>query len=43
MLAGAQSVEFSAAPAFQGAALDGYSPEEAKAIEQRLAGLGYLG
>jgi predicted AlkP superfamily phosphohydrolase/phosphomutase len=43
MLAGTRSVKFAAAPAFENAALDGYSAEEVKAIEERLAGLGYLG
>lgn len=36
-------VEIAAASAYQSAGLDGYSAEEAKAIEERLAGLGYLG
>lgn len=43
MLAETRAVEFSAAPNFENAAQDGYSEEEAKAIEERLAGLGYLG
>lgn len=43
MLTTARAVKFAAPPAFVNAALDGYSEEEAKAIEERLAGLGYLG
>lgn len=43
MLTASDSVGFTAASAFANAALDGYSEEDAKAIEERLAGLGYLG
>jgi predicted AlkP superfamily phosphohydrolase/phosphomutase len=43
MFAEARAVEFSAAASETQAASDGYSEEEAKAIEARLAGLGYLG
>jgi predicted AlkP superfamily phosphohydrolase/phosphomutase len=43
MLAETRAAEFAPAPAFENAALDGYSEEEARAIEERLAGLGYLG
>ncbi len=43
MLAETRAAEFAAAPTFENAAPDGYSEEEAKAIEERLAGLGYLG
>lgn len=43
MLTASDSVGFTAASAFANAALDGYSEEDAKTIEERLAGLGYLG
>ena len=43
MLAGSRAVEFGAAPSVQTAALDGHSAQEARLIEERLAGLGYLG
>lgn len=43
MLAGSPSAKIAAATAFESATLDGYSAEEAKTIEERLAGLGYLG
>jgi predicted AlkP superfamily phosphohydrolase/phosphomutase len=43
MVAGTPEVEFAPASAVQEPPLDGYSPDEARAIEGRLAGLGYLG
>jgi arylsulfatase A-like enzyme len=43
LLAETRAPEFAAVAAFDRAAPDGYSEEEAKAIEERLAGLGYLG
>jgi predicted AlkP superfamily phosphohydrolase/phosphomutase len=43
MLVGPRAVEYGVAPSVQTAALDGYSPQEARVIEDRLAGLGYLG
>jgi predicted AlkP superfamily phosphohydrolase/phosphomutase len=43
LIAEERAVTFAAAPIFENAARDGYSEEDAKVIEERLAGLGYLG
>ncbi len=43
MLTTASTVQFTAASETATNTLDGYSEEEARAIEERLAGLGYLG